>query len=214
MNKKLLKHILIPAVGFGIGGIILGVFNGINMGNFSQEFRDIIWGIFGITMGKIVLDFIGGSFFGLMGIFSLGFFYNYYKYKENYKILFLFLLTIISFGIGNIIWNSKQFTILDLLFGYTLGYPGYIIGAYLIPFFIGGVIIGTLLSLSFFGKIIKKLAISSAIGFSISGIIGILIASSIKGVESFIVYGFFLGVIGGGWFAKEIYNWKLEQKKN
>jgi len=97
---NLLKYMLAGAVGFGIGGAIWGIFNGINAGNFALGVRNVIWGIVGMTIGSVLVNIIGGAFLGTIGGVSLGLIS-----KNAKKTLQLSLLGAIGFGIGCAIWN-------------------------------------------------------------------------------------------------------------
>jgi len=88
MNKKLLKHILIPAVGFGIGGMVWGIdlFKEV----FLKENIPIVFSYF--LVGIITLIIFGSASLVLISFL-----------KDIKKILKIFFCGIVGFFIGYIL---------------------------------------------------------------------------------------------------------------
>ena len=197
---NLLKCTLTGAIGFGVGGAVSGVFDGINAGNFAVGVRSIIWSVFGMTIGSILVNIIGGALLGAIGGVSLGLIS-----KNAKKTLQLSLLGAIGFGIGCAIWNWGGFQIIGILLAYMgLSLIGYILGI-LVGFFIGGTIGGILLN-SIYRERKGTLAFYSAVGFGFGGFLGIVIASAFfVGIEGFIIKGAIIGVVGGASLGAGVY---------
>ena len=170
MNKNLLKHILIPGVGFGIGGMIWG------FSIYQSIFTGENFPIFGYLLPALILGALAGLALGML-------------YKDTKKIPRIIILEMIGFFIAFLI--GAIITYPGVLFGSALIPLGLIsssrpdqvweslsclkpslhIGNLCLVFAVVGGIIGVFNSFIFKKKILR-LACYGAISFAVGSLIG------------------------------------------
>ena len=179
MNKNLLKHILIPGVGFGIGGMVWGmeIIESMNQGKeipiFGYLISSVLLGLFGGLVSSVFLkkrkQMIKIISFGIIGIL-LGFFIGlvisyplglYFGRMFGRCILFLFISS-------DMLWESIT----------GLAVPNstnrFFIGDLVLVFALIGIIIGAFYALALKIKVLS-LAKYGAIGFALGSLIGSVI---------------------------------------
>ena len=174
MNKKLLKHILIPAVGFGIGGTYWGyeLFKEISENSASAPFCYPL---------EIII-------FGIIGGISLFLISGYFK-KKAWRII---LFGLISFFVASLLGCALSYPF--FLWGggivreslWVLGFsqqvweslPLSAVGDFFLVFALIGFIIGAFYALALKIKILS-LAKYGAIGFALGSLIGPIIGNGI-----------------------------------
>ena len=179
MNKNLLKHILIPGIGFGIGGMVWGIsiYQSILMG---EDFP-----IFSYSLGAVAL-----GFFGSISLILISHFINI---KKVLKIsLFGIVISFIGFILGLVIIYPFSFYvsgIIRTLFcvlgssqmtweAISMLEPSLAIGDFFLSFAFIGFIVGA--SYAFALKIkVLSLAKYGAIGFALGSLIGPVIGNGI-----------------------------------
>ena len=164
MNKNLLKHILIPGIGFGIGGIIWG---------FGIYKSDLGISIFGYLLESLILGILSGIFISL-------------NTKKTLRVILLgsigFLIcfivgTILTYPIGIL-----SIGIIKMIFWRTTSPEGWdsilVIQSFFLIFAFIGFIVGAFYSLALKIKILS-LAKYGAIGFALGSLIGPIIGNGI-----------------------------------
>jgi hypothetical protein len=183
MNKNLLKHILIPGVGFGIGGVYWGY------ELFKEILEDSASAPFCYPIEFII--------FGIIGGISLVLIFNYFK-KKSWRII---LLGIVGFFIASLIGCTLSYPL--GLYGRMIGMPflffstspgiiwesltglvlpnssnRFLIGDFFFIFALIGFIIGAFYALALKIKVLS-LAKYGAIGFALGSLIGPIIGNGI-----------------------------------
>jgi hypothetical protein len=170
MNKNLLKHILIPGIGFGIGGMIWGFF--IHQSLFTGE----DFPIFSYWLPALILGAFAGLALGIL-------------YKDTKKIPRIIILEMIGFFIAFLVGVIITYPL--FLWGNIFIFSSYqnwasisvlkpltIIGDLFLVFAVVGGIIGIFNSFIFKKKILR-LACYGAIGFALGSLIGPIIGNGI-----------------------------------
>ena len=168
MNKNLLKHILIPGIGFGIGGMIWGVeiIESMNQGKeipiFGYLISNVLLGLFGGLVLSVFLkkrkQMIKIISFGIIGIL-LGFFIGLIvSYPLGLYLGRMFGVFLFSFSISpDMLWES------------ITGLDGFLIGDLVFVFALIGFIVGAFYALALKIKVLS-LAKYGAIGFALGSL--------------------------------------------
>ena len=190
MNKNLLKHILIPGVGFGVGGMIWGaeIIESMNQGKEIP--------IFGYLISSILLGLFGGL---VLSVFLK-------KRKQMIKIISFGIIGIFSFSISpDMLWES------------ITGLDGFLIGDLFLIFALIGAIVGAFYAFALKIKVLS-LAKYGAIGFALGSLIGPIIGNGILNLFSslfltYITTFFIICAFLGAFLGLGIYkNSKLQNK--
>jgi hypothetical protein len=173
MNKNLLKHILIPGIGFGIGGTYWGY----------ELFKAIPENRTAIPL-CYPIEFI---IFGIIGGISLVLISNYFK-KKSWRII---LLGIVSFFIASLVGCALSYPLgligwvfltsaipLEITEHWITLKPDLIIGNLFLVFAFIGFIIGAFYALALKIKVLS-LAKYGAVGFALGSLIGPVIGNGI-----------------------------------
>jgi hypothetical protein len=164
MNKNLLKHILIPGIGFGIGGMIWGI---------SIYQSDLGISIFGYLSESLILGILGGIFIAL-------------NTKKTLRVILLGSIGfLISFIIGAILTypiGILSIGIIKMIFWRITSPEGWdsilMIQSFFLVFALIGSIIGAFYAFALKIKVLS-LAKYGAIGFALGSLIGPIIGNGI-----------------------------------
>ena len=224
MNKNLLKHILIPGVGFGVGGMIWGaeIIESMNQGKeipiFGYLISSILLGLFGglvlsvflkislMAVSRSVIQMIKIISFGIIGIL-LGFFIGLVvSYPLGLYFGRMFGVFLFSFSISpDMLWES------------ITGLDGFLIGDLFLIFALIGAIVGAFYAFALKIKVLS-LAKYGAIGFALGSLIGPIIGNGILNLFSslfltYITTFFIICAFLGAFLGLGIYkNSKLQNK--
>ena len=193
MNKNLLKHILIPGIGFGIGGMIWGM--GIHESDLGIS-------IFGYLSESLILGILGGIFIALN------------TKKTSRVILFGSIGFLISFIIGAILTypiGILSIGVIKMIFWRITSPEGWdsilMIQSFFLIFALIGFIVGASYALALKIKVLS-LAKYGAVGFALGSLIGPVIGNGILNlfgslfltylITFFIICAFFGAFLGLG----------------